>query len=145
MSLILLVAIMSGGLLKVNSKNIILYKFPLDKIIKLIGTNDKIKLHNYNVKISTKRLKLFKTNQSCVVCKIVADHFKLELTPNAKSPHLNMYSGDILMTKDHIVPVSLGGKDSLDNLQTMCYRCNRSKGNRIVSIEKLITEIKNEF
>jgi len=56
-----------------------------------------------------------------------------------------MYSGDILMTKDHIVPVSLGGKDSLDNLQTMCYRCNRSKGNRIVSIEKLITEIKNEF
>jgi hypothetical protein len=28
---------------------------------------------------------------------------------------------------DHIVPVSRGGSDTLDNLQTLCVPCNRSK------------------
>ena len=28
---------------------------------------------------------------------------------------------------DHIVPVHQGGSDALDNLQTMCLRCNRGK------------------
>jgi hypothetical protein len=29
---------------------------------------------------------------------------------------------------DHVVPVSLGGSDLLENLQTLCKRCNRGKG-----------------
>ena len=28
---------------------------------------------------------------------------------------------------DHIVPVASGGSDSLDNLQTLCFECNRGK------------------
>ena len=28
---------------------------------------------------------------------------------------------------DHIVPVAKGGNDSLDNLQTLCFECNRGK------------------
>jgi 5-methylcytosine-specific restriction endonuclease McrA len=32
---------------------------------------------------------------------------------------------------DHVVPVSLGGTDKLDNLQVTHSRCNRSKGNRV--------------
>lgn len=31
---------------------------------------------------------------------------------------------------DHIVPKSLGGPDSLDNYQALCYKCNTNKGNR---------------
>ena len=31
---------------------------------------------------------------------------------------------------DHIMPRSLGGKTELDNLQTLCYRCNQGKRNR---------------
>ena len=31
---------------------------------------------------------------------------------------------------DHIVPKSLGGPDSLDNYQALCYKCNSNKGNR---------------
>lgn len=33
------------------------------------------------------------------------------------------------MTLDHIVPVSMGGKDDLDNLQVSCYACNQFKSN----------------
>jgi 5-methylcytosine-specific restriction endonuclease McrA len=34
-------------------------------------------------------------------------------------------------TKDHIIPLSLGGNDSIENIQAVCYRCNSSKCNRI--------------
>ena len=33
-------------------------------------------------------------------------------------------------TIDHIVPITKGGKHSIDNLQLMCGPCNASKGNR---------------
>ena len=35
------------------------------------------------------------------------------------------------MTKDHILPKSKGGKDEIDNYQTMCIRCNKAKGNNL--------------
>ena len=37
------------------------------------------------------------------------------------------------MTKDHIIPKSKGGKDILDNFQTMCFECNTKKGNKYES------------
>lgn len=36
------------------------------------------------------------------------------------------------LTIDHIIPVVAGGTDSLDNLQTLCFSCNASKGGRIL-------------
>lgn len=33
------------------------------------------------------------------------------------------------LTLDHIVPRSKGGSNEVENLQTMCYDCNYSKGN----------------
>lgn len=35
------------------------------------------------------------------------------------------------LTIDHIYPESKGGDLSLDNLQTLCHKCNSSKGNRL--------------
>lgn len=32
---------------------------------------------------------------------------------------------------DHIIPVSRGGSDELDNLQTMCYECNKVKNDKV--------------
>jgi 5-methylcytosine-specific restriction endonuclease McrA len=34
-------------------------------------------------------------------------------------------------TEDHIIPLSLGGNDSIENIQAVCYKCNSSKCNRI--------------
>lgn len=32
---------------------------------------------------------------------------------------------------DHIVPVSRGGEDTLENLQLLCWKCNTTKGDRV--------------
>ncbi|WP_221088071.1 HNH endonuclease signature motif containing protein [Deinococcus aquaedulcis] len=34
-------------------------------------------------------------------------------------------------TKDHIIPVSAGGTDDLQNIQPLCYQCQFSKGARL--------------
>lgn len=36
------------------------------------------------------------------------------------------------LTIDHIVPLSLGGTNNLENLQTLCQSCNQGKGQRII-------------
>jgi hypothetical protein len=44
----------------------------------------------------------------------------------AAEPHL-------LLEVDHIMPVSRGGLSTPDNLQTLCWRCNRTKGATVVA------------
>ncbi|GAA2597870.1 hypothetical protein GCM10010435_91530 [Winogradskya consettensis] len=53
-------------------------------------------------------------NNSCLKCGISV----------AAEPHL-------LLEVDHIVPVSKGGLSEPDNLQTLCWRCNRTKGAKL--------------
>ena len=45
----------------------------------------------------------------------------------AAEPHL-------LLEVDHIRPVSKGGLTTLGNLQTLCWRCNRTKSNKAAAI-----------
>lgn len=43
-------------------------------------------------------------------------------------------AGDLL-TEDHIVPLSLGGDDSTENLCWCCFRCNVHKGQRLSGLD----------
>lgn len=56
------------------------------------------------------------------------DHFTCCICGNSieKEPNL-------LLEIDHIVPVSKGGCTVEDNLQTLCWKCNRTKSDKIVS------------
>lgn len=87
------------------------------------------------VKISSQRYKLFKENKCCVVCGLEGKFLAIEKSePEIKRYHINMYGinengKEILMTKDHIIPRSKGGKDIHSNYQTMCSVCNSDKGN----------------
>ena len=49
--------------------------------------------------------------------------------------YINAYDGTFVyrhlpMEFDHVLPLSKGGKTTVENLQILCRRCNRAKGNR---------------
>ena len=89
------------------------------------------------------RLQTFaKKGFKCVSCGVEGKFFALEQHTNKngkESPnawHFNLYAvndagEEVLMTRDHIVPKSRGGPDTLENSQTMCALCNNKKGNNV--------------
>jgi 5-methylcytosine-specific restriction endonuclease McrA len=82
----------------------------------------------------------FLLGRTCVHCGIEGMFFALErhIPKNASKGwngryHLNLYALDedgqeVLMTKDHVIPKSQGGKNHISNYQPMCTRCNEAKG-----------------
>jgi 5-methylcytosine-specific restriction endonuclease McrA len=61
------------------------------------------------------RYEIFKRdNFRCVLCGATGKEVKLEV--------------------DHIIPISEGGKTIKSNLRTLCFKCNRGKGNLIEKI-----------
>jgi len=52
----------------------------------------------------------------------------------ARDSHLCMYCGDQFpryqLTRDHVVPISRGGRDTWENVVCACLHCNVRKGNR---------------
>ena len=81
----------------------------------------------------------------CVKCGLVGTELRKELWPDDHRPpsaersgqiHVDLYAynarGDrVLMTVDHIMPKSKGGKNELSNYQPMCAPCNHKKGNKL--------------
>lgn len=41
----------------------------------------------------------------------------------------------VKFTVDHIIPISLDGTDSLENLALACFHCNRRKTNRLTAVD----------
>ena len=61
-------------------------------------------------KLTLKVLK--RDNYKCLIC--------------GKSPSTHP---ELSLEVDHILPVSKGGTNDIENLQTLCFNCNRGKGN----------------
>jgi hypothetical protein len=117
--------------------------FSVEEIMPLIQTREKsggkpkISLLGYNVNVGSLRLQTFKQKGTdCIFCGFKGKFFALEYAINnpaaAEHPHLNLYGNlldgtEIILTHDHIIPKSAGGKDFIDNTQTACYRCNFAK------------------
>lgn len=109
-------------------------RISVGSVLPHIGSGKRLKFGTARVGVSSLRLIVFKRdNCTCMKCGRVGNIFVIERHHKQDEYHLNLYyettKGDlILMTKDHIIPVSVGGRNLLHNLQTMCCVCNTKKG-----------------
>lgn len=127
------------GLLKRNGYYR-LGEYELNEVFPFITQRTGRYMRNYgefSVLMNSSRYRVFERQIACVSCGIRGLFFALERQlPNTEMPHFNMYGLDakmreILMTQDHIIPRSKGGTNQMDNLQTMCERCNSKKADKI--------------
>ena len=58
----------------------------------------------------------------------VRDNFTCQICDLSTSDEKNL-----LLEIDHIIPISKGGTTTECNLQTLCWKCNRTKGSKILS------------
>lgn len=94
------------------------------------------------VTVTPKRLFAFRNNLKCVCCGLQGEVFIAERHVNDVEAHqyLNLYgindSGElVLLTVDHILPDSYGGRYHDSNFQTMCSPCNMKKNNTMTNAE----------
>ena len=116
--------------------------------MKFLGDDGKV----YVVRTKSSRYFVFHANQSCIICGMKGTKMILEQPlhqEDTKAAHFNLYGEDeygqlIMLTKDHILPSSKGGKDRIENYQTLCINCNGLKGDRNIPNEILIEEIRQK-
>lgn len=113
-------------------------EYPVGETLALLQASEEILLEGFRVSTKSLRYRVFRGRQDCASCGVVGAFFLLQRNDSDPSQpedraHLNLYARggngeQILMTMDHILPRSRGGRDVLSNLHTMCFRCNSRKG-----------------
>jgi len=125
-----------GKSAKLDRKEIYSIKEVFTKIRQARGNGQKeIEFDGDMVNAKSLRYKCFiKKGIRCRSCGITGRYFAKEkhLIDNLNLYGITKEGNEILMTKDHIIPKSLGGANHISNLQTMCIKCNMIKGNKYI-------------
>lgn len=124
-------------------------EYSVDEVFRLIGedllslsndsgqTKSDILVDGFHVHpISLRYQTFYQKGIKCACCGTQGAYFKLCGDPDTDRRHFNLYAADgTLMTKDHIIPKCKGGKNNVQNMQTMCVVCNNNKGAYYPGIE----------
>jgi hypothetical protein len=97
------------------------------------GARESIEVEGFKVyRRSMRYATFYQKGCKCIKCGKEGTYFQLDAAREGSSDsrrHFNLYAEDgTLMTKDHILPKKWGGRDTIDNFQTMCEDCNKAKG-----------------
>jgi 5-methylcytosine-specific restriction endonuclease McrA len=105
-----------------------------------------VHIDGFRLNLDSIRLKTFlRTGTACRTCGLQATHFAVERDRKNKAQqpyHMNLWAGSTLMTRDHMIAKSLGGKDHLLNCETMCSPCNSRKSKLEIRVLKLLEAAK---
>lgn len=97
--------------------------------------------------ITSKRFStVLKLGECCKGCGVKRSYVA-QGRDNGGSLHWDLYAENgVMLTIDHILPKSRGGKDHFDNYQLMCTTCNRGKDNVLdkSQVKELVAEISNQ-
>jgi 5-methylcytosine-specific restriction endonuclease McrA len=114
-------------------------EYGVDEVLAHATTERGVNLvyEGFRVRMDSLRYQVFLRSRRCAKCGLEGTVFLLQRSPGdpPDRAHFNLYAhapnGDlVLMTKDHIVPQSKGGKHNAENLQTLCSTCNGAKADR---------------
>jgi hypothetical protein len=125
--------------------------YAIERILPLIQQDAIVDLDGDLVKVGSIRMQTFKVHGiSCVKCGITGSFFAKEKSIKDEKYHLNLYAvddkgHDVLMTRDHIIPVKDNGSNGLNNMQTMCFRCNVEKGSLPIPVDVINIRSKNNI
>jgi 5-methylcytosine-specific restriction endonuclease McrA len=102
------------------------------------------------INVGSKKLILFKRNPICICCGIEGTIINLCKYKNDDALFFELFAKRefdgvfVKMTIDHVIPLSLGGLDIIENMQTMCYYCNNARGNRVLT-QEVISSIREHM
>lgn len=113
--------------------------YHVDDILPHIGKGRYASFDGDTIRINSLRYKTFRDKGIvCAHCGLAATFFAKEMHRNCTATryHFNLYGIDSngcerLYTHDHIIPLAKGGRDHIDNTQTMCLLCNNKKGDQM--------------
>lgn len=137
---------------ELNSKNCVIDIFKTQNFNKLKHDDGTYWHNQVQIRMSDTSDVVIRDNYTCIGCNMKAEYIVIAKNIHSNNPtqkYIPFYyiidrtTGELKkLTKDHIIPRSLGGSNRMSNYQCMCEVCNNKKSNVLfgLDIDKLIKQ-----
>jgi hypothetical protein len=128
-----------------------LFTIPIAEVMPIIGRS-LVEVRGVAVSANTESLKTFKKRgPKCWLCGLEGEFFAAEKQRDQEVVHIKLYGKqgkkEVMLTKDHVIPKSWGGRDTMKNYRVLCSVCNNQLGKFYQMMKEFVikTMKKNEL